>query len=311
MKDDLTIALNNMLKKDNSYGIRLIHPYRLVPIDDIGINKQYQRNLEPKRLNYLKNSIEQNGFLPHERLILNQEFQTIDGMHRYKACEILGTIEELPCTIYSFSSLQHEAKFFSAFNQYSTRLKPGDLWYARYLSGDPLANLLENLEQDPSSEFYKMIALKGRYSKMQKFTIPESLLILSSVVFNYVDVWHNQNDHLFIKKIESLSYDQIRITTNNFLRLFYEIFGEKKMLNPLAYRTNSIHAFVRFYNRLVTLQWIQSEKEKKHFIRVMKRFPMDITYNLMPKDAKYTALFLHYQKSRKEKTYDEFMKKTA
>lgn len=66
-------------------------------------------------------------------------FYVIDGQHRLRAAELRGDIEELPCIISVFDSLEDEARLFVAVNTARRQVGEIERFHARVASKDPWA----------------------------------------------------------------------------------------------------------------------------------------------------------------------------
>lgn len=216
-----------------------------------GSGASYQRKLEPKRLNKIKDKMKRYGYKQHEVIVLNQNNVVVDGQHRVNVAQQLG-VEKVPATIYKFDSKEDEAKFFADQNDHVTNLDNVTYWYSKYLYGDKLATYIHWLAQDNQSLLRRNIKIKGETGS-NKLTIPEVLSLMAAAFDLPNSAWTRRDDPSFQKVVEKYSYDGyngFRENMNNVVDFFYKCFGRERYGNHQAFKQSTIRPFTVFYRRL-------------------------------------------------------------
>ncbi len=282
---------------NKDFGMEIIKDYTLVEIAEIKVNKEYQRNIEPLRLRGIVKSIEKYGFWPSEVIILNELKEAVDGNHRVAAAKKLGLFS-VPCSIVTFPTKNDEIRFFSHKNSWNTSLKPVDAWEAKYKAEHPLAELIYMLECDEVCKFCNKIAIKNKANKSTKFSIPDAIVIINASAFMNIDPWKQQIDYQICEKINSMKYIEIADATDSFLSMFFAIFGEHKNENTIAYRSDSIRAYCKFYISLMKSGVISTTKKRQAVINKMKTMAINQAFLKADYINKYLFFATHYNNKK-------------
>lgn len=279
---------------ENIFGMSLISSNRLVPIESLQFNRNYQRSVEKARVEKVKSSMCECGmFLPGEALTVNQNNEIVDGQHRYIAAKELD-YSEVPVIKYRFESVEKEAAFFMHINNYDPRLSTVDHWFGLLASGDPFAELMYFLDENSSSALYNKIALKGRQTKKTKMTISQAAECVLTAVGENSNNWDKVRHKKQAARVCSMSRPVILKNLNQFVRWYEEIFGTKQDA-PWAYRVDSFRAVRMLYGRLKE----KGLHDNKSTINKMKSFNMDASFIAAPIQGKKYQLIDHFNKNRK------------
>jgi hypothetical protein len=280
----------------NKFGMVLVDKYKKMPIESLKFNRHYQRATEVARKEKVKQGILTCGhFLPEKSITVNQDNEVVDGQHRLLAAKELG-MSHIPVSKYYFEDKDKEAKFFVYINGFDERLNVVDYWYAMYLSGDPLAIVLYNLESDPRSALKNKIVIKGKKTDKSKLNTTQVLEIvgLAIGIIGKGRNWQKTQHSLWLKKLSSGSFEKILDEVNGFIGWYETIFGDKKTA-PWAYYLDSFRAIKYLYVALKQKDW----HRRKETIVKMKSFKLDATFMAAPLAGKKYQLIDHFNKNRK------------
>ncbi len=262
-------------KWEDDFNVEILNDYVLINVDKIKFNKEYQRGIEPQRLKRVISSIKKYGYMPQEVITLNEKFEAIDGNHRVTAAKHCK-LSSVPCSIIKFETKIDESKFFSQKNDWNNKLKPIDAWHAKYIAKHETALTVYRLEEDDNSLFFNYIAIKTKNTKT-KFNVSDAVNIISTCALDYLITWKQAEDNKILNKIRNTEYSKILYDTNNFLDIFYDIFG-KRLDNPSAYRSKCISAFLSFYYKLKTNDLLTTNKKIRDLKNKMKNFHIGDAY---------------------------------
>jgi len=280
----------------NKFGMILVENNIKMPVESLQFNEHYQRALEIARKEKVKQGIISCGhFLPEKSITVNQNNEVVDGQHRLCAVRELG-MSHIPVSKYYFADKKKEAAFFVYINGFDERLNIVDYWYAMYLANDPIAVTMYNLESDPRSALKDKIVVKGRKtgkSKISPTQVLESIQIALATTNR--GNWTKADHHIWLKKLNQLSYAVVLQRVNEFIVWYEKIFGSKKD-TPWAYHMDSFRAIKYFYKILQERGWHQ---KKDTFIK-MKSFKLGATFMTAPLTGKKYQLIDHFNKNRQK-----------
>ena len=290
LKDELNTGAANM---ENMFGMTLLEKNKIVPIESLKFNRDYQRAMDPSRKEKVKKGIVSCGqFLPDKPVVVNQDNEIVDGQHRVTAAKEIG-ITRIPVVKYRFSSKKKEAEFFIFTNNYDPRLKPVDYWYAKYLAGDGLAVFLYELNTSENSALQNMIALKG--SETNSKWVISSVLGAISVPFNVDSHWEKKVHDYWISALHDMGTKTVMGKINMFVNWYHQIFGYKSD-SPWAHRQDVFRAIKTLYINLELMGYAHS----KDAVNKMKSFIVDSAFISAPLIGKKMHLVNHYNKNRKK-----------
>lgn len=109
-----------------------------VPLDAIGVDPSYQRDVKPKHKKIIAEFNETAFGIP---LVAEREDRTlwiVDGLQRMTAAKKMGWVL-LRAEVFASSGPEHEAQVFKFVNLYRTKLEPLDEWRALLTSHDETA----------------------------------------------------------------------------------------------------------------------------------------------------------------------------
>ena len=265
-------------------------------IDRIGFNPTYQRMFEKSRYTKIKKLLIEYGmYWPSSVITLNEQYEVIDGQHRVKAAKDLG-YKELPCCIVTFPTLQHEARFFSDYNNYNPTLKAIDFWNARFLAGHPVAKIIYDLESNPSSSFYNKIAIKGKETKASKWSIVMAISAISISCCLSNTHWSINHDQIITNAVVKTDYNYIMAYTNDMVRWFESCFGTK-LNGSLAYQSRIFRPILLLYQVLLN----NGVANKKDTINRMKTYFFSSELIKIPSTGILQLLIAHYNKNKSDK----------
>lgn len=75
-------------------------------------------------------------------------FAIIDGQHRFLAARMRGDLPDLPCCVFTFDSLEEEARMFIAMNRQRKAMNRLDDFHAALAAGDSIAHEIRQLVTD-------------------------------------------------------------------------------------------------------------------------------------------------------------------
>lgn len=281
--------------KLDGYSIKTIEYNKLMKIDNLNFNTEYQRMIESARLKKIIESIKIYGYWPFEVVILNEKHEVIDGQHRAKAAKMTG-VESIPVCVVTFPNKKLEAQFFSDKNNYNTNLKPVDFWHARYLSGHPVAQLIYRFESDKSCNLHQRIAVKGSETKKTKFTINEILSMVCVITDLSKIAWRKDIDTMLTSKILNMGYDVSVNKINKLTGWLDSCFGSKGV-GALAYSHETLRSILRLY-------MIFSNKgiaDKSDTIKKMRTFIFTAELKKMSHQGRVYSMIAHYNKGKHDK----------
>lgn len=122
-------------------------------LDRLTVDAQYQRSTDNQASQRLITSIAA-GFdwrlcTP---LVVSRRpdgaFTIIDGQHRYLAARQRPDLPDLPCCVFTFDSLEEEAKMFVAMNRSRKAMNRLDDFHAAIVAGDSIAHRIKQLVTD-------------------------------------------------------------------------------------------------------------------------------------------------------------------
>ncbi len=293
-------GLINRTKVDtlsNELGIEILHCFKYIDINQLVLNKKYQRNIELSRVTRLLKSIKRNGYWEFQTILINEKNEIIDGQHRYEAAKKAG-IKLVGCTVITFPSEVKEALFFTEINNFVTTLKAPDFWYARYMCGHPVAKLMCELNDDKNSLLFKKIAVKGEQSKNTKFIIGDALLFISTSCGNHI-IWTRETEERYNKLIASYSYQEIRNSVNLAVSFFHRVCGVTKADNPIPYRSGSIRSILYFYLLLHKQGFLSTDKKIDEVVHKMKLFSFNSDFIKTDYIGRMLLLTNHFNRGKK------------
>lgn len=286
-------------------GMKTLCDHMLVDPKELKLEPTYQRCIEPSRKRGIAQSMVTTGYWPEETIIVNQDFEIVDGQHRVVAALQVG-IKQVPISVVEFKDKRTEATYFSLKNNWNTSLKPVDFWYARYQFCHPYATCIYELDIDDDSLLKNNIALKGRETKKAKFTITDCCLFINFAV-GYNQNWSKEKDAFLTKRVVNLGYEPIKEEINDFIDCFYSIFGNSKRSNPFAYRASSIRSFITFYSLAKRQDFLSSRRKLNEFIGKMATYALTADFLKANHAGRIQMLITHFNHKRTHRmTYDPF-----
>ncbi len=240
--------------------------------------KEYQRPIEPIRLNNIKKSIIENrttspafdGYFPQEVIVLNQDGEPVDGQHRLQAARDCG-IEEVPCVKWHFDGIVDETKMFTHLNSFNTNLKAVYVWHSRKLWGCPIANMVYDLHENPDSPFHGIIRVKGNDSvrtDKKKFTIVSLIQLMNTICFN-LRAPHFKYSKLNTRmetNFANLNWENAITAGYDFMRWF-KVFADQ---NPDWYGQRLIPAISIVYKSLKEQGFMNNQRRTAGFANHLK-----------------------------------------
>lgn len=135
---------------DNTYGAK--PELKWVPLTKLYVPRKYQRTLEGqaslRNVEFIQrnfNWAEFNTLLVCKLHKDNVKYAIIDGQHRYRAAELLDTIEEVPCVIISPRDVKEQAQTFININSRRLSLTSLQLYRAALATEDSYALMLDRV----------------------------------------------------------------------------------------------------------------------------------------------------------------------
>lgn len=302
---DLAQKVLRMAKDDS---LNVLIPYEMRNIEDIvfvaaGL-KTYQREMERRRVNSIKQSImETGGFWPWSPLVLNERGEVVDGGNRLTAVreankEGAVKITRLPVSVIAFDTAQDEADFFCKINVSLGNMRPTDLWHARFLAGNPIAKALYMLESSHDSNLCNMIAIKGKQTVKSKFTVSDALLMINATVRNMVNNWAWIIDRAMQRDVEKAGHDFIKARVNGFMNFFLPTYGWNKQDNPVFYNMMGLSSTLIFY-RLLKDNGILPDDLSSVVKKMQKDFPLK-TFEQGKRMERVHLLVMHYNRRARQ-----------
>ena len=286
-----------MTDLQNEFGMVLVEANKKVSAKTLNFNRNYQRATEHSRKEKVKKSMLSCGqFLSEKSLTVNQDDEVVDGQHRLLAALEIDW-ESVPITKYYFTDPQSEAAFFSHINGFDERLGAKDYWYSKYLSGDPIATFIYNLDENYHTALKDKIRLKGKDTKDSKLSIGQVLECLAIGIGYNTSNWEKTRHDKWVKQFNKFTESALLIVIDDFISWYEQIFGTKKE-NPIAYRQDSFRAIKFFYLALKK----KGLHNKKTTIYKMKTFNLDVAFVTAPLHGKNYQLINHFNKGRRKET---------
>jgi len=291
-------------KWTEDFQMEVISEFVMFDVSKISVNAEYQRSVESIRLNNLKQSIQNGGYWPHEIVVLNEKFEAVDGNHRVNACRELG-IKKIPCTIVKFATKKDEMLFFVLVNKPPSRMATTDNLHAKKVAGHPFAEIVYKLESDEKSLFYNMIAIKGK-DVGTRLPIASATYIINTAAFNDTAPWTSKREDIFIKKSVEIGYGKILTDVNDFLEVFYAIFGRSKKDNKVGYYAQTIGAFCMFFSKVKKKGVLDNATSRKAFVDKMKTMYLDAAFMKADQRGKVLWFISHFNVKKAEKNKISF-----
>lgn len=115
-----------------------------IDIDKLNVDQKYQRDVTGRRskvnIDFIINNFSWDKFTPITVVKTEaNDYNIIDGQHRYEAAKALGDIKELPCWVIHKTSIQKQAETFMGINKNRVYTNPYDLFKAEIAAGDKKA----------------------------------------------------------------------------------------------------------------------------------------------------------------------------
>lgn len=283
--------LDNLQRK---YDMKIISNYKSIDPNKLFFDRQYQRVIQPQRVSKISESIKKYGYWP-ELIFITEDYRVIDGQHRAKAA-INCNINFIPVCIVKFKSKESEARFFVDKNNWNTKLKPVEFWYAKYLSKHPVALMIYSLEEDLTSPLYNKISLKGKETDKSKFLLDNVLIMIATVCLDISDTWSVDRDDKYTSMCVEIGYEIIKNKLAVFLDWFTKIWGNDKRSNPVPFRRESLRAILMFYMLLKR----QGFNLKQSVIK-MQSFLFTADFIKNSQSGKTMALVNHFNAGKRKK----------
>lgn len=123
-----------------------------IPVGDLSLDAAYQRSVDNHASQRLIASIAANfDWRLCAPLIVSRRadnvFVVIDGQHRAMAAQLRG-MDDLPCCVHTYDSVEDEAKFFIAANRSRKPMNRLDDFHAAIVAGDSDAHQVRQLVED-------------------------------------------------------------------------------------------------------------------------------------------------------------------
>lgn len=293
----------------NLFGRTVVYENISVPIDHLKFNQTYQRSTNATKIKVIDESIKESGFWGNIPVEVNEAYEIIDGQNRVEAAK-QNNIPSIKVTVLSFPNKELEAKYYVKVNSFVTNLSPKDEWAAKFLSKDPIAIMLYNLELDHTSELYGLICFrdKGKNSKDKRLTISQALFLINYFGFNGgCEGWRKSDAALWHQKSEDPmnTYPMVRNRINEYLKWFFKIATKDKKQNPTPFRDRPFRAMARFYKILEAQQKFRTTRGVNGSITKMKKFAFANGLESASEEIIISNLVRWYNKGRKNGHIDE------
>ncbi|KUR80794.1 hypothetical protein AQZ49_01835 [Novosphingobium sp. FSW06-99] len=115
-------------------------------VDELSVDPSYQRSIDnPTSRALIKKIAREWDWSLFQLLVVSRrpdgELYVVDGQHRLEAARLRGDLRDLPCSVYDFRLVSHEADAFVALNQQRKPLTRLDLFKGAVIGGgDTTAN---------------------------------------------------------------------------------------------------------------------------------------------------------------------------
>jgi len=277
----------------DDFKMKVIKKWFEPPISKLKFEPIYQREIDPAHLRKVTGSIRDFGYWPNEVIVLNPNFEIVDGTHRVVGAK-KNNLKKIPACICQFKNKECEAAFFWLINDPvgKKKLAPKDIWHAKYKAGNDVAKFLRKLEQHPMSMLRERIAMRNKYTPKAKFTIGDVLIMINIGTRSNPNRWKARDEKYISKALAGKGDDRCMEQINLFVCWFDDCFGSSKPLNPKPYSNSGFRAVAVLYNLLKTQGCLSNGNRK--VVRKMKKFVFTSEFGRLPHQTKVQTLVNHY-----------------
>ena len=264
----------------------------------------YQRGFELARTKSIVESISYFGPMDAFTIVLVQHGSNLeihDGRHRVVAYYVLG-IKTIPAILVTFNNKEDEINHFNTINDARVGTKLEQKILNGMQANDPLSLLIYELGfTDPESKWCDKVALIGTDKHKEKMSVANFCKVVNWAGLKLRRRREGESIFRALRKIEALTYDEIRSGVNAFHDWFYNFATEIKVVNDVFHKDRVLISLLEFF------YCAQKQESKSKMLQPEKIFAASINkfrgYNftdLSRFDAATApdALFDHFNKKR-------------
>ena len=143
-------------------------------VGELSVDPSYQRSIDnPSSRALIKKIAREWDWSLFQLLVVSRrptgELYVVDGQHRLEAARLRGDLHDLPCSVYDFQFVAHEADAFVALNQQRKPLTRLDLFKGAVTGGGgcdcqprPVADFQRRTDARPAHQLRQLQTRPGR-----------------------------------------------------------------------------------------------------------------------------------------------------
>ena len=108
-----------------------------VSVDEITVDRNYQRDLRPRRISQILKDFNWSRFEPVMLAEKNGGYNVYDGQHRVEAAKLHPLVDKIPALISTIANMRDEAAAFIDVNRNRTAVSSIEKYHAGIEAGDP------------------------------------------------------------------------------------------------------------------------------------------------------------------------------
>lgn len=249
-----------------------------IPISELKYNipgepkkLEFQRVHKEREVKAIQNSIENNGYWEWETVLIDQNYNVVNGQGKVHAALLCG-METVPCCRVWFDTEKDKLMVYERMSSTQKPLNGQDKFTAREGLGDPYTILTKMLYDRPTCLWHNKVDFNGTHNG-SRFPLSSGEYVLNTAMGIISHTTEHIKGQLRRRAIEILSDEFLLERTfayaDRLITLLHESFGPEIKENGIKrkpYESFSIRAFCHAFNILSKDGHLSTNAKWKHAV---------------------------------------------